>query len=60
MSREAAMTTNDIVQRIDALDGQEPEGQHYEADELLLEAVDPAVKAAYLRLTKRARWWAHA
>lgn len=47
------------VQLLDALNvDHEPGGGHEEADEILLEAATPEVRAAYLRARQRAGgWW---
>jgi len=38
----------------------DPETFHIDADQILLDTVDPQVKAAYLALIDRSDWWAHA
>jgi hypothetical protein len=64
------MTTEEAVAALDAInvlpegertwqDG-DPETFHIDADQILLDTVDPQVKAAYLALIDRCGWWAHA
>lgn len=51
-------TVRDTIFRLDAIDpSRDPEEAHAEADELILAAVDPAIRDAYKRLVNRARWW---
>lgn len=54
------MTADEAVAKLDDISGQEPDGDHGRADDILLECVSPRVKAAYERLIERARWWATA
>jgi len=53
-------TPDEAIAALDAISGQEPEGDHGYADEILLDQVEPAVADAYRRLVDRARWWATA
>ena len=46
------------IAELDALTGADPEMAHVRADKILLELVDPAVKAAYERVMSRCPWWA--
>lgn len=46
------------VRRLNAIDARDPEKAHAEAEEILLEQVPIIVRAAYMRLVRRARWWA--
>lgn len=43
----------DAVAALDAIGGSDPEGAHYQADQIVLALVDPAVRAAYDRLAYR-------
>jgi hypothetical protein len=56
------MTEAEAVAALDALTSGDQEGDHIAADEILLAAVPPAVKAAYGRARARARaggfWYA--
>ncbi len=52
------MTKKEAVTKLDLMNGDRPEVDHEEADEILLEMVPKSVKKAYLRLTDRARYWA--
>jgi hypothetical protein len=36
----------------------DPEMAHYDADVILLDCVDPTVRAAYEALVNRCSWWA--
>ena len=46
---------------LDAIDPSiDPETAHMAAEQMLLDALGPEVKAAYDRLVGRARWWAWA
>src|SRR5690554_1180466 len=49
-----------VVDQLDALDVDDPEAAHGEADELLLSLVPAEVADAYRRVVKRADWWAAA
>jgi hypothetical protein len=49
-----------LVEKLDALDESDPEAAHSAADAILLDAVHPAVRAAYERLVERSHWWATA
>lgn len=49
---------DEIVARIDAISGDDPERAHSEMDDILLEPVEPEVRAAVVRLHGRCRWWA--
>jgi len=53
-------TQDELIRRLDAIDGGDPDGAHGEADDLLLEAMPEEVRQAYMRLVKRCRWWATA
>jgi hypothetical protein len=48
------------VEALDAIDGGDPEGDHGDADHILLTIAPPEVRRAYERLVSRARWWATA
>lgn len=49
---------SDIIEALDAIDGDDPEAAHAHADGLLLDAVTPAIRAAYDRVGDRAgSWW---
>lgn len=52
------VTVDDIVARIDAISGDDPEGAHGELDEILLDLAPAEVRAAALRLYRRCSWWA--
>lgn len=54
------MTAASAIYKLDTLPTDDPEGAHAEADEILLAAVDPSVKAAYERVVSRCSWWASA
>ena len=56
----ATIDGGEAVRRLDAISGQEPDGDHGEADEILLSVVPAEVREAYERLVDRARWWATA
>ena len=52
------MTAKEAIAALDALKGDDPEGDHCEADEILLAVVPPTVKQAYERAEFRAGgWW---
>lgn len=59
MSPEEAVAALDAIAP-DAPTGGDPDGNHGEADKILLAAVHPDVAAAYERLVERSRWWATA
>ena len=52
--------TTEAVAALDAISGGDPDGDHGEADRILLSHVHPDVRAAYERLVDRAEWWATA
>lgn len=54
------LTTQEAVAALDAIDPDDPEGAHSEADQVLLSLVDPEVRAALERLVSRSQWWAYA
>lgn len=54
------MTDYDPVARLDAIDVDDPERAHNEADAVLLAIAPEAVRAAYDRVIFRADWWASA
>lgn len=54
------MDIPEIVARLDALSGEDPERAHSEADDLLLKSAHEDVLAAYERVVARSDWWAHA
>jgi hypothetical protein len=56
----AEADAREAVETLEAISGQEPEGDHGEADGILLGVVPADVRDAYTRLTERARWWATA
>lgn len=58
LSKEAIIGLMDNI-NVGDYDGDE-EDMHWRADSLLLEAVDPDIKAAYRRVQERASWWAFA
>jgi len=47
-----------VVLALDAIDGVDGEGAHSRADQILLDAVNPAIREAYKRLQDRCGWWA--
>ena len=48
----------EIVKDLDNIDATDPEGAHGEADDILLQCVDPRIRAAYVRVVDRAgAWW---
>ena len=47
------ITIEEAIKQLDEDPGGDPEGSHSNADAILLELVDPAVKEAVLRLKKR-------
>ncbi|QSR25554.1 hypothetical protein CFH99_07950 [Nocardioides aromaticivorans] len=51
-------STSRAVAALDAIDGDDPDGAHSEADQVLLDAVPAEVADAYERLVARCRWWA--
>jgi len=59
-----SQTAHEAVAELDAIDPHapdyDPEDAHADADQILLEVVDPEVADAYSRLIGRARWWAFA
>jgi hypothetical protein len=58
MPRQLTDRERTAIVKLDKLSGQDPETDHGEADDILLELVHPDVKAAYERLAKsRAIWW---
>lgn len=58
--RSAARGAAEAVERLDAVDGSDPERAHSEADAVLLSVVSPEVRDAYRRVTARCSWWAGA
>ncbi len=58
--RAAARNAKSAVERLDAIDGDDPVRAHSEADEVLLSVVPPDVREAYDRLAGRCSWWASA
>lgn len=67
MNQQTRMTTEEAVAALDALTGDDPCGDHEEADEILLAMVPVEVRDAYHRLSGdhwnqdgRADWWAWA
>lgn len=54
------MTIDEAVAKLDADNGGDGEGAHYNADKVLLATVPPEVADAYRRLMERADFWAHA
>lgn len=48
------------IEALDAIEAGDEERMHGRADDILLAAVDPAVRAAYQRVQDRADWWASA
>lgn len=55
-----SLAENDAVDALDAIGGGEPDADHGTADDILLAAASPRVRAAYQRLQDRAEWWATA
>ena len=55
-----AATEADVIERLNAMTGDDPERDHSDADDLLLSLVSPAVRNAYEALVQRAGWWATA
>ena len=43
---------------LDAIDPADPEAAHAVAEQVMLDALGPEVRAAYDRLVARAAWWA--
>jgi hypothetical protein len=48
------------VERLNAIEGGDPEGAHGEADQVLLALVPAEVREAYRALVARCEWWAAA
>lgn len=48
----------EVVAALDAMQSDDPEIAHGDADALLLSALPDEVRAAYERLAGRCRWWA--
>lgn len=48
------------VRALDSIAGGDPEGDHAEADDILLEVVPEEIRKAYEQLVARAKWWAFA
>lgn len=55
-----ALTIQEAIDKLDAIDESDCEGAHMDADDVLLELVDERVREAYRRLVVRCGWWAHA
>lgn len=64
--RQKNLRIAEAVARLDALTGVDPQGDHNEADDILLDFVPPEIRTAYERLAGtgngdgRAAWWATA
>lgn len=54
------MTRSQAVDKLNALQTNDPETAHSDADEILLTLVGPDVRAAYMALSERCGWWAFA
>lgn len=54
------MSKREAIQQLNALSGGDPDGDHGQADKILLAYVPPDMAAAYDRLVDRAAWWATA
>lgn len=54
------MNAREAVAALDAIDVEDPEEAHSQADEIILSNVAVAVEQAYRRVIKRAEWWAYA
>jgi hypothetical protein len=54
----SADLTPSVVERLDAIGGDDPEAAHSAADDLLLACVPTDVADAYRRVAERCRWWA--
>jgi len=54
------VTTDEAVAKLDALSGDDPDGAHCEADDVLLALVPTEVADAYQRVMERCPWWATA
>lgn len=50
----------EAVKQIDAMTGGDPEADHSNADNILLDWAPKAVQDAYARLVDRCSWWAYA
>ena len=48
---------DELIRRLDALDGSDPEVAHGDADRLIEEALPEEVRQAYVRVQRRCRWW---
>lgn len=52
------LTEDEAVAALDAMNGTDQEGDHITADDILLRAASPAVRAAYVRCMERTGpWW---
>lgn len=51
---------DDLIRKLDALDGADPESAHCSADDLILDWLPEEVRQAYVRVAARCRWWAFA
>ena len=49
-----------LVEELDAIDADDGETGHADADQVLLKAVPPEVREAYVRVMERAGFWAYA
>ena len=54
------MSPEEAITALDALAGDDPEGAHYRADEIVRSLLPPEVDAAYERVIDRCDWWAYA
>lgn len=54
------MDVDALVALLDSLCGDDPEHAHGVADGVLLQAVDPRIRAAYEPVAGRCPWWAAA
>ena len=50
------MTEAEAIELLDALDGGDPEGAHFDADAVLLDFVPEKVREAYKRVHLRLIW----
>lgn len=50
------MEPSEAIEKLNELEG-DSEGSHYEADEILLECVDPEIKQAWLDVKNRVGFW---
>lgn len=47
-----------LIQELNDIDRNDPEGAHALADDVLLRSVPPEIQAAYLQVVEECGWWA--